>query len=181
LLAFFKTLEQSKMKSSGKITHAVPKFAGLLFIFLIGYTLHAQTLSERLGAVSTDFSFFSGETDLEVSHQFIIKSGGAYHKMGTMFDGGYGYGAGYDTYRLEFVTRKALAQDSRRRIEHHFRMSFYNEEDELLASYNFAARKVSVLPFDPEEDSLLFYSVDLLDIPVSLLDFTRKIDVIEVQ
>jgi len=77
-----------------------PRFSRFLFLIVIGFTLQAQTLSEKLGAVPTNFRFFSGETDLEVNHQFIIKNAGAYHCSGTTFDTGYGYGAGYESFRL---------------------------------------------------------------------------------
>lgn len=157
------------------------RFSLFIFLFAIGFTLQAQTLSEKLGAVQTNFRFYSGETDLEVSHQFIIKNAGAYHRWATVYDGGYGYGAGYEGLRLEFMTSQKIAQDSERRKDHHYRISFYNADGKLLSIYNFPARKVSVARNLRIDDSPVFYSIDLLDIPVSLFDFTEKIDIVEVQ
>jgi hypothetical protein len=169
------------MKNSEKSYRATTRFSLFLFLIVIGFTLQAQTLSEKLGAVPTNFRFFSGETDLEVNHQFIIKNAGSYNYTGTTFDAGYGYGAGYEVFRLEFMTRKKLTQESQRKTQHHFRIGFYNADGKLLCSYNYPAKKVSVARNLNNDDGPLFYSIDLLDIPLSLFDFTEKIDIIEVQ
>lgn len=169
------------MKISENLIPLPPRFSLLLFLIVIGFTLHAQTLSEKLGAVKTDFNFYSGEVDLEVSQQFIIKNAGAYHYTGTTFDAGYGYGAGYEVFRLEFMARKKLTQESQRKTQHHFRIGFYDASDNLLASFSFPKKRVSVAVNNSIDDSPLFYSIDLLDIPISLFDFTEKIDIIEVQ
>jgi hypothetical protein len=169
------------MKNSEKTLLATTRFTLFLFLIVIGFALQAQTLSEKLGAVPTNFKFYSGETDLNVSQQFIIKNAGSYNYTGTTFDAGYGYGAGYEVFRLEFMTRIKLLQESERKAKHHFRIGFYNAEGKLLCSYNYPAKKVSVARNLNIDDSPLFYSIDLLDIPISLFDFTEKIDIIEVQ
>lgn len=153
----------------------------LLLLIAIGFTLQAQTLSEKLGAVPTNFRFVSGETDLKVVHQFIIRNAGAYHRRELVSDGAYGYGAGYESFRLEFMTRKKMKQESERRKVHHYRIGFYDAHGNLLWSYNFPERKVSVGRNLQIDDSPAFYSIDLIDIPVSLLDFNKKIDIVEVQ
>jgi hypothetical protein len=169
------------MKNSETFIPKVTRLHGLLVFILLSFTIQAQPLSEKLGAVKTDFSFYSGEVDLEVSHQFIVKSAGAYHYTGTTFDAGYGYGAGYEVFRLEFMTRKKLTQESERKKNHHYRIGFYDAEDNLLTSYNYPAKKVSVARNLLNDDGPVFYSIDLLNIPLSLFDFSRKIDIIEVQ
>jgi hypothetical protein len=169
------------MKNSEKTLLATTRFTLFLFLIVIGFALQAQTLSEKLGAVPTNFRFSSGKTDLEVNHQFIIKNAGSYYHWATVYEGGYGYGAGYEVFRLEFMTRKNLTQESERKAKHHFRIGFYDASDNLLVSFSFPKKRVSVAVNNSIDDSPQFYSIDLLDIPISLFDFTEKIDIIEVQ
>lgn len=169
------------MKKSENIFHTVIKVQTFIALLLLCYSIQAQPLSEKLGAVKTDFSFYSGDVDLEVSQQFIIKNAGSYNYTGTTFDAGYGYGAGYEVFRLEFMTRKKITQESQRKTQHHFRIGFYDASDNLLASFSFPKKRVSVAVNNNIDDSPLFYSIDLLDIPISLFDFTKKIDIVEVQ
>jgi hypothetical protein len=169
------------MKISENFFLAASRLFLFLFLIVAGYTLQAQTLSEKLGAVPTNFRFFSGETDLEVNHQFIIKNAGSYYRWSGVSDGAYGYGAGYEGFRLEFTTNIKLLQESDRKKEHHFRMSFYDNEGKLLCAYNYPAKKVSVARNLLKDNNPVFYSIDLIDIPVSLFDFTEKIEIVEVQ
>ena len=66
-----------------------------LIIHLSVFNINAQSLSESLGAVKTNFHIFSDTKDLNVSDQFIIKRAEEESQTGVIYDGGYGYGYGY--------------------------------------------------------------------------------------
>lgn len=76
----------------------------LVIIFIITTSLvsNSQNLSAKLGSVRTEFKLYSGNTDLNVNDQFIIKNAGeqAYYDITSG-----GVGVGYESYHLEFLDK----------------------------------------------------------------------------
>jgi hypothetical protein len=141
--------------------------------------LNAQNLSESLGAVKTNFQFYSGAIDLEVSTQFIIKNAGSYYHTGTWGDGAYGYGAGYESFRLEFVSAKPLfvARDGRRTV--YYKVVFYDSTNVRLGTMKYKVTSMRFLTNQDMLNSPYFYSLDLYDTPISLLERTASINIVE--
>ena len=148
-----------------------------ILIISVGF-VNAQDLSEKLGGVKTNFRFTSDTIDLNVSDQFIIKNAGAYNRTEEIYSGGYGYAAGYDSYHLEFITNKNLSYEYfKRYTSFHFIISFYNSDNILLTKKQFY-QEVSRYRNPDIKGSPIFYSIDLYNIPVSLLDKTSRINII---
>ncbi|MDR2920089.1 MAG: hypothetical protein LBV72_12075 [Tannerella sp.] len=145
----------------------------LTLIVTISSQLYAQELFESLGGVKTKFKIYSNMVDLEVKTQFIIKD--AEKSYGSYQDGTYGYG--YESYHLEFVTNRKLATITQNRSSvFTLQFTFYDSNDKILAEETSfrSDNRIS----DTGKDGLWFYSIDLIDIPISLLNHTAKIDIV---
>ncbi len=146
-----------------------------VFILFCGL-LNAQTISSALGCVKTNFQFYSDTTNLEVTSQFIIKNAGIFKKsVSDGLDYGYGYGGGYESYHLEFITNKELSTEVNRKVNYNYEINFTDSNNIILATTTFDNDKVSHFSNRYFKDTPKFYSFDLINIPISVLDRTRKI------
>jgi hypothetical protein len=93
-------------------------------------------------------------------------------------------GYGYQSFHLEFIARKdikvetfkySLGRDNRSKLE----LIFYNSENLIIASSSIPFESVHVLSNTSSSDGLFIYSIDLIDIPIVLLERTHKIDMIK--
>lgn len=155
------------MKNTTKICIAV-------FILLNG-SLNAQDISAALGSIETNFQFYSDTIDLEVTSQFIIKNAGTFHYSRASESYAYGYGGGYESYHLEFVTRKSLSTFKIKGARHKFELAFVDSSNIILTNVTFNSDQVSYFGNPEYKGTPKFYSFDLVDIPVSVLDRTKTI------
>ncbi len=144
--------------------------------------MYAQNLGQSLGGVKTNFQFFSDTINLNVTDQIIVQR--AEKKTYSDVNFGTGWGYGYQSIHLEFTTRKDLAVkyfefkaggNNGDRIE----MSFYDINNILLATYTNDFTIVDLFNNPLIKDSLYFYSIDLINIPIILLDNTTKINLVK--
>ncbi|MCG6187007.1 hypothetical protein [Maribellus maritimus] len=146
--------------------------------------IYAQSLSESLGGVKTNFHFFSNNTDLNVTDQFIIKRAEKKASASTnySFHSAYGYGYGYQSFHLEFITREYYVTEE---VEHKgkysdkIELTFYNSDDIALATHTLDYSVVDLSYNISSDEIQFFYSVDLLGIPIVLLNKTAKINFIK--
>lgn len=140
----------------------------LLFIsfFIANEQLYAQSLTERLGGVRTNFKFYCGTVDLEVKNQCIIKRAESGYNYTSSPDNVYGFG--YESFHLEFETNieSALNKNWEYGI-----ITFYDANDNILSAERIWHR-VSRTGRKP-----WFYSVSLTDIPILILDNTSRIEI----
>lgn len=158
---------------------------GMLIItisLLVINTLAAQNLKDALGGLKTNFQIFSDSVNLDASDQIIILK--ADKKSYTDCQCGTGYGYGYQSFHLEFITKKQLVtknfkfligRDNGDKIE----LVFYDANNNVLASPVFSFDIVDFYNNALIHNSPFFYSVDLVDIPIVLLSKTSKIDLIK--
>ena len=155
----------------------------LITIQLIVFNiLGAQDIKESLGGIKTNFRIFSDTIDLKVIDQIIILKA----EKQTYSDSnlGTGWGYGYQSFHLEFITKKNIKVDNYqygtgRDNGSKLKLIFYDSNNNELASIS--------IPFDYVDqynnlsiiNSPFFYSIDLIDIPIVLLDKTDKIDMIK--
>lgn len=160
----------------------------LLFVVFILFSFagNTQTLSEQLGAVQTDFIITSDSVDLTVTSQQIVKRAENETYINSSHDTGEGYGYGYETFHFEFVASEnlqvkpfygRLGQDRRNRIE----LKFYNSSNELLTSITLDYRTLNQYSNNDSGTSSTFYSIDIKDVPLVLLDETSTIDIVQWQ
>lgn len=143
--------------------------------------LHAQNLSEKLGAVQTNLIITSHGMELEVTNQIIAKRAERFYDWGGHNDGAYGYGYGYESFHLEFTVKNGeidlpqpggLLKGEKRTI-----LDFYDAEDNLLGSVAKTPREVRLVSNNTLENKLMHYTIDLINIPLPLLDATNRIDI----
>ncbi len=156
----------------------------LLVLQFSVFSMYAQNLDQSPGGVRTDFQFFSDTIDLKVTDQIIVQR--AEKKTYSDFNFGTGWGYGYQSIHLEFTTRKDLVvknfefktgRNNSDRIE----ISFYDINNTLLASYTNDFTIVDSFNNPLIKDSPCFYSIDLIDIPIILLNNTARINLVKVK
>lgn len=146
-------------------------------IFFFSGLVNAQSLTESMGAIKTHFKFYSDNTALNVSEQFIIKRAGSHS---SSFQEG-GLAAGYDSYHLEFSTRTALKTTDIYKHTHvsEYKVGFYDSNNNLLGTFMFGANHAQMISNPSRKGSAAFYSLDLFKLPLSILDQTAKINIRE--
>jgi hypothetical protein len=152
-----------------------------VYIFSINI-LGAQNLKESLGGIKTNFQIYSDTVDLKVSDQIIIIR--AEKKYDSDSDFGTGWGYGYQSFHLEFITKKNIkienykfrtGRDNGTKLE----LIFYDSNNSVLATSSFPYDYIDLYNNSSIIDSPFFYSIDLIDIPIVLLDKTAKIGMIK--
>ena len=144
--------------------------------------LVAQNLKESLGSTKTNFQIFSDTVDLKVSDQIIILK--AEKKSNSDATFGYGWGYGYQSFHLEFITNKDIKVETfkyrtGRDNEEKLDLVFYDSANIILATTTIPFDYVDILNNTSITDGPFFYSIDLIDIPIVLLDKTSKIGMIK--
>ena len=142
----------------------------------------AQNLKESLGGTNTLFQIYSDTVDLKVSDQIIILRAEKQTYSDSNFGTGWGYG--YQSFHLEFITKKNIkienykyktGRDNGNKLE----LIFYDSNNSVLATSSFPYDYVDLYNNSSIIDSPFFYSIDLIDIPIVLLDKTAKIGMIK--
>lgn len=158
-----------------------------LFVMLqcILFTVNAQSLTETLGGVETNFQIVSDSVDLKATDQFIIQRAekNTKYRSGMTGDGGYGYGygCGYQSFHLEFIARETYVTkviDHKDRDYNKIVLTFYDSDDIILASQTWNRSEIDILFHSHPDNSRYFYSIDIKDVPMVLLAKTVKIDII---
>lgn len=150
-------------------------------LIFIHFVVSSQSYSEQLGGLTTDFSFSSGSKKLDIRSQFLIKSAGYHVDYLQHSNGSYELGGGYESLHLEFMTNTPLEHDLIRRTNYTHRLEFYDVNDILLTRVYFIESRAAVHTNLNNYESPTFYSFDLVTIPVAILDFTHRINVIEIK
>lgn len=157
---------------------------GILMITLYLLVINAagaQNLKDALGGLKTNFQIYSDSVNLDVSDEIIVLK--AARKFFSDCQCGTGYGYGYQSYHLEFITKKQLAiknvryligRDNADKIE----LKFYDASNTLLASPTFPFSIIDLYTNSAVKNSPFFFSIDFIDIPIVLLNKTSKIDLI---
>ncbi|MBB3187823.1 hypothetical protein [Microbacter margulisiae] len=144
----------------------------------------AQNLSDSLGGIKTHFQLYSDTINLQPGEQFMLLRAEKKYTADPTF--GYGWGYGYRSYHLEFTTNKNIVVET---FKYHVGynndpklvLSFYDVSGLLLSSLTFPFDRVSVCHNFSSTGSPFFYSIDLIEIPISLLDHTAKIGIIKLE
>jgi hypothetical protein len=161
------------------------KLTTIIFIISVNLPLssflQAQNLSEKLGGVKTDYIITSHGVELEITNQVISKRAERFYNWGGHNDGAYGYGYGYESFHLEFTVKNGEIDMPEPvaflKGERHIVMDFYDKDDNLLGSKTRSPREVSLICNNTADNNLMHYSIDLIAIPLPLLDATKRIDI----
>ena len=156
----------------------------LLFVMiqLSAIVIHAQNLDEALGGVKTNFELISGTIDLKPADQIIILRAERKSYSDASFGTGWGYG--YQSLHLEFsITEKLTEEKFRfktgRDNEDKIALTFYDSDNVILTNCQLNYSDVDLLYNLESVRSQFFYSIDLINIPIVLLNKTAKINLIK--
>jgi hypothetical protein len=130
--------------------------------------LGAQSLSESLGGIKTNFLIFSDSIDLQVKDQIIIAKSDNY---------------GYQSFHLEFITvepvkvvfKKPKLNES---IETTLLMVFFDSDGKELTSVSIPKALAKEWYSSSISRSPFYYSIDLIDVPNVLLDKTKMLSMV---
>jgi hypothetical protein len=147
-----------------------------LFIVSANYLI-SQTLSERFGAVQTNFEFTSNNERLEIGSQQIVKRSGRFvHGSGDVSSA-----SGYETLRLELEVANDIPFIRSRLLDGNqgFHLSFYSGNGEYLGFRRLYDGEVIRFRKDVQWTSpVSVYSFDLYSIPLIILDKTSRIEIL---
>jgi hypothetical protein len=146
-----------------------------IFIFQI---ICSQSISESLGGIKTKFEVFSDTIDLEVSDQIVILAAERRSYISGGDQAGWGYG--YQSIHFEFITKKRLVEITTVRInKNNYKLTF-SDQDNVILHTTIIPGYLADMRFNPDiGNSRAFYSIDLIDTPVLILDKTKRIDIIK--
>lgn len=153
----------------------------LLFLFLgmISQSAHSQSISDHFGGIKTNYEIYSDTVKLDVKSQMIIRNAGYTYEIGS--DLSYSYGAGFESFHLEFSTTTDLEVFSKPKIRHsRYEVFFYDSAWNILASIEMHPGRFSIIRNTNQPGSLTFYSIDLFKIPISLFEAASKINILEI-
>lgn len=162
----------------------------LAFLLLLISGATAQTLFDALQGTKTNFQIVSDGNDLKVTDQIIIRNAEKVEIRVNIDE--YGYGYAYQSFHLEFISRKSivaiksddfadknLLQLAFYLSGHKFLLSFYDWNNNLLTATTIPDNYVDVFTNASADKRMYFYSIDLIDIPILILENAKRIDIVE--
>lgn len=151
----------------------------IFFCLLLPFSYISQDLIDKMGAITTDFTFTTDNDTMVVSNQIIVERAGIY-LSGEDEEKIVG---GYKSYRLEIMTDTEITflRPREGRIGF-YNMACYDKEDTLLGMFPLSEHEVIRVfkertLFKYKTDNM-FLSFDLRTIPLLVLDQTYRIDIV---
>lgn len=148
--------------------------------FFVFQILSAQSISESLGGIKTNFKVFSDTIDLKVIDQIVVLATEKRTYISPSENAGWGYG--YQSVHLEFITKKELFEmPAEGKNKNKYSIRFYDQDNIILLTINIPEYSVNkyINPFIT--NSRIFYSIDFIDIPLLVLDKAKGINIIKLK
>jgi hypothetical protein len=149
----------------------------MLFAFIGVSQSNAQSLTEKLGGTRTDFIITSDTAVFEVFDQILIKRGKS--KVGTVYDGGYGYG--YQTYHLEFISRDKIKKIRKRGEKNDFHVMELIDQNGGVIAKIYPRLEDVIMVSNREKPFLYTYMINLEEVPLILLEKTKRINIVYIE
>lgn len=149
-----------------------------LFLFgivALSLNTNGQSLTEALGGVNTQFDIYSDTINLEVKQQCIIKRANTFKQISNHIDWSYALGGGYESLHLEFSTTKNLQVVKVEHAEHSYLLEFVKKNGVILAVAPLNNDQVKLYTNPYVKNPKTFYSIDLIHIPICILEETHEI------
>ncbi|WP_026953948.1 hypothetical protein [Algoriphagus vanfongensis] len=146
--------------------------------YLFNSELLAQNLSDKLGALQTEFSLSSYGQTREIVEQFIVKRAEKIENVSSSATFGYAYGLGlgYESYHLEIVVSRKLevVESEMKKDQWNWELSFFDKDGKKL--YNTKLPNKQIKASSNSDKTLHYYSIDLQGIPLAPLNHTQHVD-----
>jgi hypothetical protein len=137
---------------------------------------YCQSFSQQLGAIPTQFEFTTSELPLDIIQQQIVKRAGRIHHSSAQAS----YAAGYETFRLEIQLQSDIPLMRAKLFDGNsgYQFTFFSESGERLGFVRLSSSEVNRIRDNRFIDSKVnFYSFDLINVPLLILDKTSRIDI----
>jgi hypothetical protein len=153
----------------------------MIFAMLLSFYPYSQNLSQKLGAIPTDFVFTTNNEPMIVHQQHIIERASLLISKKDEMP----IAAGYKSYWLEIETETKinfLGRLNRNGRNGRNNVSCYDANGELLGMFPLSSSDVRVVlkeqfVFETKTDNR-FVSINIRTIPLVVLDKTTRIDII---
>lgn len=160
----------------------------LLFLLLFTVSTSfsfSQNISEDIGGVSCTFSIVSDGIDLEVKKQLMIMRAERRTEVSSLDNSSYGLGLGYSEWHLEFTAEKEITyrkKESDENIAHRgkYCIQLIDSDKTILIKTYVTADCLKQWNGGTKEDPIFTYSLDLLDLPLLLMDDVAFFDIVMV-
>lgn len=145
--------------------------------FILALNVNAQSLFQQLGGAETRFTIVSDTVNLDIKSQGIINRDVTERDDLRVNLSKLESGFTYSVNHLEFITSSNLIYSyelSQSAAKEYYKLSLYDDKDNMLYSYNLGAKWVKVISSD---NGLTTYSFELYKIPPILLNQTKKFSI----
>ncbi len=152
-----------------------------LFSTLCFYS-SSQTITDQMGGVDCNFTFTSNSYNLDVIKQTLLERPKAVSKSSALENESYGYAYAYTEWHLEFVSNTSIKSRERnmeegrnRRQKYH--LEFYNKTGDLLMETYISKDKLKLWQGKAGNGIIYTYSLNLINVPLILLDNVTNINI----
>ncbi|MDG1334082.1 MAG: hypothetical protein P8P74_17230 [Crocinitomicaceae bacterium] len=157
-----------------------------LFIFLASFSISAQSISDQVGGVSCSYELYSDGDTLDVIKQLLIQRPTARSGVSDIENQSYGYGYAYSSWCLEFVTNTGISTRNRNNLERRnrrgkYNVTFKNRAGGMLFSQYMGRDKVRLWKGKIHTGVVYTYSLNLIDVPLIVLDNVASIDIVRIE
>ena len=146
----------------------------IIVLQLFSFTdLVSQNLVESIGGYKTNYIITSDSIVINNKSQVLIRRAESNHISSA--NAGYGYG--YESLHLEFISKDSIVtiERSKRSLFPFYVIQFYDVENSLIAQKYLMKNDIDILK--NKENLIKTYSIELKDIPVSVLEITKKVNI----
>ncbi|PKQ62226.1 hypothetical protein BZG02_12975 [Labilibaculum filiforme] len=156
----------------------------LLLFVVIG--AKSQTISEKLGAVVSNFEITSATQPIELTNQIILKQNVTKH-YDKDDDNEYAY---YERYFLQFISKSKLIETKRSAIRkevllrsnldfhlYDYFVTLFDEKGGVIHEFTCERKGGFTRDFYSDTVGYYAYSVELKGFPLILLDEVKRIDI----
>jgi hypothetical protein len=162
------------------ILTSAPLLPLLLYIFSASLSAQDRPISQQLGGVVTQYRITSGPHVLNDGQQLLIKR--------SNYLTGSDRAGGYSEFHFEFAANQLPIGMSARQTANwprmiltnprgrRFMLTFFDREERVLHRTFFGHHRISVSSPQEDDGASYFFSIDLRNIPILLLDQTGRID-----
>jgi hypothetical protein len=158
------------------------KLTAIIFILASNYIFVpaalAQSLSEKLGAIETGFTMTSYGQDREVIEQFIIKRAEKIENEVTSsyYDTAYGLSLGYESLHMELVLEEEVerVQPENKKDRGNWELSLFDDQGNKIITVHIPGKQVKAS--GNPDDSLIYYNIDLQDVPLAPFNRANHLD-----
>ncbi|MEO0341664.1 MAG: hypothetical protein AAF242_20955 [Bacteroidota bacterium] len=139
----------------------------------------AQAITPALEGHRPAFRISTDSMEMTVVDQLLIKRAVRDYFFDRILDAA--YGMAYESWHLEFITRQPiLLRNLKGKKESFIRIELYNRREECIGRFDLVPDRLQSTKSVSGQKTMT-YSVNLIDIPLILLDRTKRVDIQQIE